>query len=254
MTLTDTQVTELARRLDEAQVARADIPSLADSVEFDVHDAYRIQFTLTALRVARGERITGVKLGFTSKAKMVQMGVSEVIVGHLTTAMLIPVDGVADLSRFIHPKVEPEIAYRLASDVDGTTPIESCVDAVAPAIEIIDSRYRDFRFTHADVVADNTSAAGYALGPWQPIGDVRDRAVRLRAGAEHAIGTTSAILGDPALALTALAGVARRRGIPLRAGYTVLAGAATAAIPLVAGAVDCRIEGVGSVSFTGRNR
>ncbi|TWP53848.1 4-oxalocrotonate decarboxylase [Lentzea tibetensis] len=254
MTLTDAKIRELALRLDGAELARDDIPSITGSVHFDIRDAYRIQSAVIGLREARGERITGVKLGFTSKAKMAQMGVSEVIVGHLTSAMLIPVDGVADLSRFIHPRVEPEIAYRLARDVDGTTPIESCVDAVAPAVEIIDSRYRDFRFTHADVVADNTSAAGYALGPWQPIGDVRDRAVRLSAGAARESGSTSAILGDPARALTALAEVARRRGIPLRAGYTVLAGAATAAIPLVAGAVVCRIDGLGSVSFTGRDR
>lgn len=161
----------LAQRLDTAQTSRRDTPSLADSHELDIDDAYAVQAALLELRVGRGERVVGVKLGFTSKAKMAQMGVSDVIVGRLTDAMRIADGDEVDLSRFIHPKVEPEVAFRLCRDVDPKDPstdIESCVDAVAPAVEIIDSRYRDFRFTYTDVVADNTSAAGYAIGPWRP--------------------------------------------------------------------------------------
>jgi 2-oxo-3-hexenedioate decarboxylase len=249
MSLSDDRIAELAQRLDDAQTSGRDVPSLADTTEFGIQDAYRIQHALIALRESRGETLTGVKLGFTSVAKMRQMGVSEVIIGRLTSAM-----ATADGTGMIHPKVEPEIAYRLARDVDGSVPIESCVDAVAPAVEIIDSRYRDFRFTHEDVVADNTSAAGYVVGPWQPMTDVNDRAVRLTVGGEEVTGTTSAILGDPARALTALQDVANRRGIALKAGYVVLAGAATAAVPLTADIVECHVDGLGSVSFKGRVR
>lgn len=244
----------LAQRLDTAQTSRRDTPSLADSHEFDIDDAYAVQAALLALRVARGERIVGVKLGFTSKAKMAQMGVSDVIVGKLTDAMRIADGDEVDLSRFIHPKAEPEVAYRLGRDVDLDDPltdIESCVDAVAPAIEIIDSRYRDFRFTYTDVVADNTSAAGYAIGPWRPLESVANRAVRLRTATADSVGSTAAILGDPVRALHALLDMCRRRRIPLKAGQVVLAGAATAAVRLVPGVTECEVAGLGSVAVKG---
>lgn len=159
-----------------------------------------------------------------------------------------------DLSRFIHPKAEPEVAYRLCRDVDLDDPltdIESCVDAVAPAIEIIDSRYRDFRFTYTDVVADNTSAAGYAIGPWRPLESVANRAVRLRTAAADSVGSTAAILGDPVRALHALLDMCRRRRIPLKAGQVVLAGAATAAVRLMPGVTECEVAGLGSVAVKG---
>lgn len=159
--------------------------------------------------------------------------------------------GEVELARFIHPKVEPEVAFRLAQDVDTDAPdtdIAACVDAVAPALEIIDSRYRDFRFTYEDVVADNTSAAGYVIGAWRPVQDVSDLPVRLHGGSREILGSTAAILDGPSNALCALLDMARRRRIPLRAGDVVLAGAATEAMPLTPGITTCEITGLGRVS------
>ncbi|MFG3255096.1 2-keto-4-pentenoate hydratase [Streptomyces sp. NPDC048172] len=249
-------VAALAERLDHAETSRTDTPSLADTHTFGIEDAYAVQAALLARREARGERITGVKLGFTSKAKMAQMGVSDVIVGRLTDAMRVADGADVDLSRFLHAKAEPEVAYRLARDVDLDDPsvdIEACVDALAPALEFIDSRYRDFRFTYEDVVADNTSASAYAIGAWRPVanaGDVSNRAVRLLSGSAEAVGSTAAILGSPVRALHALLDMARRRRIPLRAGQVVLAGAATAAVPVTPGVISCEVAGLGSVSVS----
>ncbi|MFT4393485.1 2-keto-4-pentenoate hydratase [Gordonia lacunae] len=250
-TLTSNEIDILAGRLHNARVEVLDIPSLADDVEIHIDDAYRIQEALVSRYLDRGHAIAGVKLGFTSKAKMAQMGVSDVIVGRLVDAMRVDDGDRLELQRFIHPKIEPEIAYRLSRDIDlddTTADIESCVDAVAPAMEIIDSRYRDFRFTYTDVVADNTSAAAYVIGPWQSLRTVGDLSVRLEAGGQAVEGSTAAILDDPVNALHALLDVSRRRRIPLRAGHVILAGAATAAIPLTAGVARCEIEGLGSVT------
>ncbi|MFJ9180138.1 2-keto-4-pentenoate hydratase [Streptomyces sp. NPDC102360] len=244
-------VDELAGRLDAAQTAVTDTLSLADTHTLTIDDAYAVQAALLDRRTARGERITGVKLGFTSKAKMAQMGVSEIIVGRLTDAMRVADGGDVELSRLIHPKVEPEVAFRLARDVDPAAPdtdITTCVDAVAPALEIIDSRYRDFRFTYEDVVADNTSAAGYAIGAWSPLRDVGDLTVRLSNAEQEVTGSTVAILDGPLNALRALLDMARRRSVPLRAGDVVLAGAATAAMPLTAGVTTCEVSGLGRVT------
>ncbi|MCQ8187878.1 2-keto-4-pentenoate hydratase [Streptomyces rugosispiralis] len=250
----DEDIHSLARRLDDAQRRREETSSLADTAAVDVNTAYAVQEALLARRTGRGERVVGVKLGFTSKAKMAQMGVSEVIVGRLTDAMRVADRGEADLRRFIHPKAEPEVAYRLGRDIGPDEPapdMESLVDAVAPAIEIIDSRYRDFRFTYTDVIADNASAAGFVLGAWQSVQDVSDRAVRLRVGDREVAGSTTAILGDPARAVHALLTLAGRRRIPLRAGQIVLAGAATEAVPLGPGHVEAEVAGLGTVSWKG---
>ncbi|MCF8589189.1 2-keto-4-pentenoate hydratase [Gordonia liuliyuniae] len=245
-------VAGLARRLDVAQTSGIETTSIEADCRLDVAGAYRVQDHLVDLRRARGESVVGVKLGFTSKAKMAQMGVSDVIVGRLTDAMQIADDGVTDLSRYIHPKVEPEVAYRISRDVDIDDPsldILAHIDAMAAALEVIDSRYLNFSFTYADVVADNTSAAGFAVGEWTPLGDAGDRAVTLRAGDVETTGSTAAILDDPVNALHALADMCRRHRIELRAGHIVLAGAATAAIPLDDGDVTCAVDRIGTVGF-----
>lgn len=261
MTEDQAYIDRVVDRLDRAQLEVRDTPSIEGDPELgadlDLDTAYRIQERLIDRRVQRGETVVGVKLGFTSRAKMAQMGVSDVIVGRITDAMAIVDGGETDLARYIHPKAEPEVAYRLARDVDLDDPdvdIVDCVDAIAPAIEIIDSRYRDFRFTYADVVADNTSAAGFAIGTWQPVREAADLAVRLRVGEEEATGSTAAILDDPVNALHALLDMCRRRRIPLRAGHIVLAGAATAALPLGEQTAACAVDGLGTVHLTGVRR
>ncbi|GAA1890811.1 2-keto-4-pentenoate hydratase [Actinomadura bangladeshensis] len=242
-----------AERLDTAQHTATAVEQLPAGLT--PADAYAIQDAVIARRLARGERPAGLKLGFTSKAKMAQMGVSEVIVGRLTDAMRVPDGGEVALGRFIHPRVEPEVAYRIARDVTPDDD-ELPVDAVAPALEIIDSRYRDFRFSLPDVIADNASSAGFVVGPWQPLGaDLGDLAVRLTVGGEVVeTGSTSAILGHPDRALPALLEIARRQGMPLRAGDVVLAGGATAAAPFPPGRVNVDITGLGTASVMGTAR
>jgi 2-oxo-3-hexenedioate decarboxylase len=247
---------DLVRLLDDAATGVRDVVNAGAT---DVDTAYAVQEALVARRLARGATQVGWKLGFTSLAKMAQMGISDVIVGRLTSDMEVPDGGAADLRRFIHPRVEPEVAYRLARDVDPDAPaddIVAAVDAVAPALEIIDSRYVDFRFTLADVVADNTSAAGFVIGPWTPLeaaGELGGRPVSLAVDGEVAeSGSTDAILGHPMKALPALATMARRLGLPLRAGEVILAGAATAAVPLTPGVrVEGHVSGLGSVTVLG---
>ncbi|MDT4922194.1 MAG: 2-oxo-3-hexenedioate decarboxylase [Pseudonocardiales bacterium] len=220
----------------------------------DLEAAYEIQRELIDRRLARGERLVGCKLGFTSQAKMTQMGVSEIIVGRLTDAMQVDDAAGVALSRFIHPRIEPEIAFRLGRDVissaDGD--IADCVDAVAPALEIIDSRYRDFRFSLPDVIADNTSAAAFVVGEWQSMRDVADLPVRLLVdGIEVEAGSTAAILGHPLRALEQLVDLAARYGIGLNAGDVILAGAATAAVRFGEQRVIADVRGLGTAAVRG---
>ncbi|WFE35190.1 4-oxalocrotonate decarboxylase [Micromonospora sp. WMMD975] len=238
-----TTVDQLAARLDAAATSRVAVPQLGADVGLDVPTAYRVQEAVVARRVARGERPVGLKLGLTSRAKMAQMGVDEVIWGRLTDAMRIPDGGTLRLADHLHPKAEPEVAFL----VEG-----GAITAVAPAIEVIDSRYVDFRFTLPEVVADNTSASGFVLGAWQPVpAGIDNLGVLLEVdGRAVQVGSTAAILGDPRRALPDAVRLAGAYGVDLADGAVLLAGAATAAVPLRGSAhVRVTVEKLGTASL-----
>ncbi|MEU0463836.1 fumarylacetoacetate hydrolase family protein [Amycolatopsis sp. NPDC006131] len=247
-------VDSLAERLDTAQLTATACAQLSDEHDLSLDEAYAVQRAVLARRVARGERIAGVKLGFTSRAKAEQMGVSDVIIGQLSSAMLVDDGGAVDHAGLVHPRVEPEVAFRLSRTIEPGDPVpgpRAVVDAVAPALEIIDSRYRDFEFDLTDVVADNTSAAHAVIAAWQdasrPLGDLP--VVLELDGRVVATGSTDAILGDPWQAVAAAIRLAHTYGIPLPAGTVLLAGAATEAVAVPPGAeVRARVDTLGEVT------
>ncbi|WP_404433814.1 fumarylacetoacetate hydrolase family protein [Microbacterium lacus] len=241
---------QFAESLEDAQVRAEPIAQFSATAPLEVDAAYQVQHALIARRVEGGDRVVGLKLGFTSRAKARQMGVEDVILGTLTAGMQIPDGGAFEFGSCIHPRVEPEVAYLLGSDVDAHD--GNAIAAVAPAIEIIDSRYRNFQFDLGDVVADNTSAAGFAIGPWMTpaeAGRIDNRAVLLEVDDRLVqTGSTSAILGHPARALAVARRLAATHGFALRSGMILLAGAATVAIPLPQrGIVETSIAGLGRV-------
>ncbi|MFJ8204582.1 2-keto-4-pentenoate hydratase [Micromonospora chalcea] len=245
----------IAEKLGAAADTATAIPQLAAETGLDVDAAYAVQTALVKRRLDRGERLVGLKMGLTSKAKMAQVGVDEVIWGRLTDVMRVPDGGAVDVGDFIHPRVEPEVAFLLDRLPDPGEPVGSftrAVRAVAPAIELIDSRYANFTFSLPDVVADNTSAAAFVVGPWSPVPDGLDNlGVLLEIDGRVAqVGSTAAILGDPRRALDEGLRLAGRHGVRLRKGWVFLAGAATAAVPLRPGAhVRATVEKLGSASL-----
>lgn len=257
MTTSTPELAGHAERLHRARREARAIPQISAAAQLDLSEAYRVQHLGMELRRADGEQVTGAKLGFTSKAKAEQMGVADVIIGALTDAMRVPAGGTFDTATAIHPRVEPEVAFRLGRAIDPAAPdadLRAAVDAVAPAMEIIDSRYRDFAFSLADVVADNTSGCAFVVGEWMPVTDdlvLADREVALVIdGVVAASGSTTDILGDPWQALPALVRMAARYSHQLPAGAVLLAGAATTAAPLRPGArITATIAGLGEVSL-----
>lgn len=252
-----TRIETLAQLVDDAARTGQTLTMLTQAhPDLDLETAYTVQRRSMARRLERGERITGMKMGLTSTAKMEQMGVHDPIYGHLTNAMILDPDATLHLEGLVHPRVEPEIAFILSKDLSGT-PSEAeagaAVATVHAAIEVIDSRYTDFKFTLIDVVADNTSACRYVLGAGRPIDaiDVADLPMRLDLGTrESRTGSSRAILDHPLRSLARLAAMLEKRGEGLKAGQTVLAGAATAAVHVQAGDhVTVEVEGLPSVAF-----
>jgi 2-oxo-3-hexenedioate decarboxylase len=250
-----TQLAEIADRIATAQRTGQAIDQFGDELTLDA--AYAVQRLLLDRRLNEGACYIGPKLGFTSRAKMAQMGVDEIIVGWLVDDMELPSGGTVDLSGTVHPRVEPELVFRLGravgAEVDEDDLLDA-VEAVAPAIEIIDSRYRDFRFSLPDVVADNTSACRFVLGEWRTMdGQVELNHLPVTMYVDDSpvqTGSTADILGNPLTALRELAPIARRHAFPLPAGAIILAGGATAAAPLAgAESVRAEISGMGQVAF-----
>lgn len=243
----------LAARLDEAQQGAQATAQLEGALSLS--DAYLVQKALLDCRYARGETRVGIKMGFTSRAKMVQMGVSEMIWGRLTDGMIIEDGGDLDFARYVHPRVEPEIAFLLRTGLSGRVTLAAAaaaVEAVAPALEIIDSRYKDFRFSVTDVVADNSSSSGFVIGPWSaPSTDISNLGMLMYFNGElRQIGSSAAILGHPLRSLVAAARLASSAGEPLQAGDIVMAGGATAAEALSPGDhVRLEVESLGLTEF-----
>ncbi|PMS38587.1 2-oxo-3-hexenedioate decarboxylase [Trinickia symbiotica] len=249
------RIAMLAQRLDDAARSACAIAQFGDLEGLTTSDAYAIQAASVARRLNRGDRRSGVKMGFTSRAKMAQMGVHDVIWGRLTEEMALEECSTVSLSRYVHPRVEPELAFLLAKPLGACVSLVEALDAVAgiaPALELIDSRYENFKFSLTDVIADNASSSGYVIGPWADSRrDFSNLGLVLSIdGQARQIGSTAGIMGHPLRSLVAAARLAAAAREPLQAGWIVMAGGATAAEALAPGMhVRCEMQGLGSVEF-----
>ncbi|WP_068547190.1 2-keto-4-pentenoate hydratase [Thalassotalea crassostreae] len=254
---TNEKLSKLAKQVDDAAFNAVAIEQLSSQGEqLSLTQAYLVQDMSLQRRLDRGEQQVGIKMGFTSRAKMIQMGVDDLIWGPLTDEMFIEEGGEVAFDKFIHARVEPEIAFLLKKPLSGNvtmTEVMAAVEAVAPALEIIDSRYNNFKFSLEDVVADNCSSSGFTIGAWQQVTtDISNLGMVMEFDGEAVeIGSTAAILGNPYRSLAAAARVAGEAGKVLPAGSIVLAGAATAAQPIKPGVhVKLHCEKLGVAEFT----
>jgi 2-keto-4-pentenoate hydratase len=220
-------------------------------------DAYEIQLLQIRRRVAAGARVRGHKVGLTSPAMQRQMGVDQPDYGHLLDDMFWLEHQPIPVSRFLQPRVEPEVAFVLKRPLHGpgVTVAEAvaAVGFVLPALEIIDSRIRDWKIGLLDTIADNASSGGVVLGS----SPASLSAVNLRLGGCNlhrngdlvATGAGGAVLGSPLTSLVWLANTVGRQGVVLEAGHVILPGSITASIPASAGdAVTATFAGLGSVT------
>lgn len=249
-------IKKLAAALDNAAQHAKPIQQLSFQQTFSVEDAYKIQGASINRRYERGEKFVGIKLGFTSKAKMEQMGVHDMIWGRLTDGMLHKRDSPLPLNKFIHPRAEPELCFLVKKKIDKAITLDEVKEyivGVAPAIEIIDSRYDQFKFSLEDVIADNCSSAAFVFGAWQslekPIENLKMELLIDDQVVET--GSSEAILGNPWESVVAAARLALQYAKPIPQGAYILAGAATPAVHLKPGnSVKVVVERLGEVGFT----
>ena len=259
MKLRQEVIAKLAEHLETCELEARDTTKITDEYpDMDWDDAYAIQDEIRRRKVARGCKIVGLKAGLTSHVKMKQMGVSTPCFGFLADYFSVPEGGECKVSELIHPKVEPEIAFVTNKPLRGPGchigNVLAATDFVMPGIEVIDSRYRDFKFDLKSVIADNTSAVRFVLGGRAlSVSEVDLRTVGIvleKNGEPVAFGAGAAVLGHPASAIAMLANHLGARGEEIPAGTLILSGGITEAIAVKAGDSVClRVQGMCSVGM-----
>lgn len=271
MTLNNAEVEAEAHALDRAEQTRTQIrqtTSVHPTATID--DAYRIQSAWKDIRLARGEHLVGHKIGLTSKAMQESMQIATPDSGFITDVMAHDAsEGAIAIPAGDHldPKIEVELAFVLAADLEGAdvglTDVMAATDHVVPALELIAARsYRadpttGRRRTVVDTIADNAANAGIITGG-RPVGtdevDLRWVGALLgRNGEIEESGLAAAVLNHPANGIVWLARRYSEQGLVLRAGDIVLAGSFTRPVDVRRGdhfRVDYGPLGTIEVSFS----
>lgn len=253
----DEKTAVLSDRLYHSLKSRVPIdPVSKTNPEIDINAAYAIQLRNVEKELAAGAHISGKKIGLTSEAMQTLMGVAEPDYGHLLDTMAVQ-GGVIQANTMLQPRVEAEIAFVLKDDLTGPgitrEDVIAATDHVVAALEIVDSRVRDWKITIIDTVADNASSGRYVLGdkPCAPqdIDLIVENMTLSKNGEVVNSGSGSAVLGDPAYCVAWLANRMSDFGVTLNKGEVVLSGALSAALDALKGDVfRAEFSTLGSVS------
>lgn len=259
MAMTEQQIEALAEHLENAELNARDVVKVTDQYpQMTFTEALDVQWAIRRRKESRGTRIVGMKMGLTSWAKMAQMGVDKPCYGFLADYFSVPQGGAIDTKALIHPKVEAEIAFVTRDELSGpgchVGQVLAATDFIVPAVEIIDSRYQNFKFDLVSVIADNSSSSRFVIGG-RPLSvdavDMRTLGVVMEKNGDVVeLGAGAAVLGNPAASVAMLVNMLADRGEVLPAGSFVMTGGITAAVAVQAGdSIVVRYQHLGDVTM-----
>eukprot|EP00919_Chromeraceae_sp_WS-2016_P048896 GHVR01115624.1.p1 GENE.GHVR01115624.1~~GHVR01115624.1.p1 ORF type:complete len:267 (-),score=12.99 GHVR01115624.1:316-1116(-) len=256
MAMQEKAIKEAADRLFKAHLENCSCSPVRDLIGLDLGSAYQVQSINTKRWVDAGRRITGRKIGLTSKAVQLQLGVDQPDFGVLFADMEYNDGDEIPLDKTQQPKAEAEIAFVLSRDIDQPDVTQSelirCIDYVAPAIEIVGSRIKNWDIKISDTIADNASSGTFVLGgPVKKIHGLDLAGMQMVMncnGQPVSFGAGIACLGNPLNAAVWLARKCAELGAPLVAGDVILSGALGPMVPMAAGDLfEAKISGLGNV-------
>ena len=258
MSVSTELLNQVAHELMDAESKHAPIPPITGRYPgFNVDDAYQVQSHVLEHRLSGGKKVVGRKVGLTSKAMQEMLGVDQPDYGVLLEDMLIEDGAEFPAAELLQPRIEAEIGFMLKADLTGpdvtAEQVLEATDYLFAALEVIDSRIKDWRIKLQDTIADNASSARVVVGAGRvsPAGlDLaREELVFECNGQEVGRATGEAVLGHPANAVAWLASTLHRRGVTIAAGQLIIPGALTAAIPVIPGdTVKATFTNLGTVS------
>ncbi|MCP3740217.1 2-keto-4-pentenoate hydratase [Rossellomorea sp. BNER] len=249
---------QIAEQIDHHQTSGTDMDKVTiQSPELSVKDAYEIQQLWEQCAIKRGDQKIGWKMGLTSVAKQRSVGVNEPIYGRLTNSMEVT-SNTLSLKGLIHPRVEPEIAFVMKEELKGeqltARDVWKATEFIMPAVEVIDSRYKNFSFTLIDVVADNASSSRFflsdqAFSPFQSSLDKLE-VIMYRNGEKVQSGFGSAVLGHPVKSVIELAKMLHQVGLSIQPGMVILTGGITEAVNVFDGdELKVTFDSFGEINF-----
>lgn len=270
--ISDEQLASLAAELEAAEQSGQQIGPFSERFPgVTLADAYAVQRAWVALKVQAGRRVLGHKIGLTSRAMQMASQITEPDYGALLDDMFFEPNGDIDLSRFVAPKVEVELAFLLRDDLRGPNvtlfDVLRATEYVTPAAEIIDARIQRVSAVTGkprrvfDTISDNAANAGVIVGGRAVKPDDIDlrwaAALCIRNGVIEETGVAAGVLGHPATGIAWLANRLALHGEGLRAGELVLAGSFTRPVDIASGDVftfDYGPLGTFSCRFVGAAR
>ena len=240
-------IESLAEKLDTAWRTQKPIPPITETEGIsDVKVAYAIQSHWANMRIGRGEKVVGRKIGLTSKAIQQQLGVGEPDYGALWESSYYPVSNgrvTVPAGDFLQPRIEGEVAFLIGKPLRGSNitaeQVLAATEACALGVEIVASRIADWRIKLVDTIADNASYGGFTLGSWDRKmreADLGALAMQVHHNGELAAeGVGAAALGHPATSTAWLANKLLEFGVSLEPGDIVISGGITKMLPVKAG-------------------
>jgi 2-keto-4-pentenoate hydratase len=239
-----------ARALYDARRTRtAIVPFTDDDPTLGMADGYAVQSELVKLILADGDTVVGYKAGLTSKPMQTMLGVDQPDYGPvLGSTVYRNGDGIS-AGAFIAPRLEAEIVFRTGAALRGpgvtADDARKAIDGMAAAMEIVDSRFVDWRIKLADTVADLASNGAVAVADeFVPLDGLEPRLIGMvltRDGQIVDTGVGAAALGDPVAVVAWLANTLAADGVGLEPGQLIMTGALHAAVPMRPGET-CRAE------------
>lgn len=249
---------ELGLALLDASTSKKAIKPVRETLpDATIADAYAIQTVQLDTLLGRGHTLIGHKIGLTSLAMQKQLGVDSPDFGFVLDNMVFDAGADIPVSTFISPKVEPELAFRINKDLGIDTTLDDvkgAIEAIYPAIEIIDSRIENWDIKLIDTISDNASCGAIVVGatPFEIDLDQLPAVSCTLAidGEDKVSGEGKDVMGHPLEPLAWLARVLAEQGDGLKAGQIILTGSFTQALPVVAGEkVTARYEGYGELNL-----
>ncbi|GAA4329042.1 fumarylacetoacetate hydrolase family protein [Pigmentiphaga soli] len=225
----------IARQLYEAAGTRVPIARPSDARPdgtASLAGAYRIQQALIGRHMAAGDRIVGYKVAITTRARLAAMSLAAPLAGKLLAGAGVASGGSIAADALIGPRIEPEVAFVMKRSLRGPfctfDDVYRATAHVAPALEILDSRYVPGPFDAYSAVADNVSSARHVIGTQRCALDGLDLArvgcALYRNGEVLATGAGAQVLGHPAYAVVELVNDLATRGEGLEEGMVVMTG------------------------------
>lgn len=259
--LTKDQLSQAADALMKAYTTKIPTPQLSKLFPgMELADAYRVQDLWAEERIAKGARLAGHKIGLTSRAMQMASKITEPDYGRILDDALYNDGAKIPAANFLKPRLEVELAFVLAEDLEGPGKriydVMRATEVIIPALEIIDYRTEVPRAI-VDTIADNAAFGAIVVGgrPVRPYDvDVRWVGATLsKNGIIEESGVSAAVMGHPAAGIAWLVNKLHAVGAGLKKGQIVLGGSFTRPVDIASGdviQVDYGPLGAIGVSFT----